>query len=248
MDGIVQLGIIPCCEAPLVFDTLCPAIVLDYVPHITLNNIIGDSQDFWEAVGMTACLKSLGAAISALHQRALIHGDLKPSNILIHTSMTGVTVTDMGCCRGSEVGLRHTATPGFRSPETGTLPLPGGGAAGGAAGGTVYRRGNAAYACDTWAVGMVALCFTVRREQLVAATCKGDQDQAFGQWAVDAAAAPSMDRTWVERRVLSLKGVTMGAVSLSVCRGVWVWAALHALHAEPGQRLGALASLKQMQL
>ncbi len=83
MDGLVQLGIIPCCEAPLVFNSLCPALVLDYVPHITLKHIIKENKDFWEAVGMIACLKSLGAAISVLHECALIQCDIKPSNILI---------------------------------------------------------------------------------------------------------------------------------------------------------------------
>ncbi len=98
---------------------------------------------------------------------------------------------------------------------------------------------------------MVALCFTVSRDLLVAATCKGDQDTAFGQWAVDAAAAQSLDKTWLECKVLSLKGATFGQGALSVCRGVWVWAALYyALHAEPGhwQRLRVLASLKKMQV
>jgi hypothetical protein len=195
---------------------------------------------------MIACLKSLGAAISALHERALIHGDIKPSNILIWSSMTGVTVIDMGNCRGTEVGLRHTGTPGFRSPETVPLAPPGSTAARDAA--SVIRRGDAACACDVWAVGMVALCYTVGQELLVPATCKGDQDTAFGQWAVDAAAAESMDKTWVERKVLSLKGVTFGQGALAVCRDVWVWAALYALHAEPGQRLKALSGLEKMQV
>ncbi len=102
---------------------------------------------------------------------------------------------------------------------------------------------------------------SVHRDLLVAATCKGDQDTAFGQLAVDAAAAQSLDKTWVECKVLSLKGVTSSLTfasgqpegALSLCRGVWVWAAAlngAALHAEPGQLLPVrvLAGLKKMQV
>lgn len=56
-------------------------------------------------------------AVKYLHRKKIIHGDLKPANILLNTSYRAI-VTDFGLCKiDSEKNTGHWGTREYQSPE-----------------------------------------------------------------------------------------------------------------------------------
>lgn len=97
-------------------------------PYLVMPFLHGASVDDWaerhggpplsadEVVGIVgqAC-----GGLHAIHQQGLIHGDIKPSNILVSEAFE-VVVTDLGLARAVNEGtssLTPPGTPGFLAPE-----------------------------------------------------------------------------------------------------------------------------------
>ena len=137
-------------------------VVLNFIDFVGLNEIEGqdgsgrDRVSVWEAVGLRRCLVCLAKAVQHLHERGIVHGDVKVSNVLIHRSLLELSLSDFGMACRSKVGFRHNATPGYRSPET--------------LGTENTLTGQAAKNSDIWAVGVVSLCFIVRSHFLFSST------------------------------------------------------------------------------
>ncbi len=98
----------------------CPFLVMPYLP--------GANVDEWSerhegpplsADVVVGIVGQASAGLQAIHQQGLIHGDVKPSNILVSDSFE-VMVTDLGLARAINEGtstLTPPGTPGFLAPE-----------------------------------------------------------------------------------------------------------------------------------
>lgn len=98
-----------------------PCIVMAYIPGATL----AEWQEKLDLNQVCMLLAQACHGVHAAHCAGLIHRDLKPQNILVHTSEEGslrAYVTDFGLARGAQSGsLSSTGmalgTPYFFSPE-----------------------------------------------------------------------------------------------------------------------------------
>ena len=97
-----------------------PFYTMEYVPGVAADQALGpgDWPEFY------ACASHLANALEGLHAAGIVHGDLKPSNVLVvrHPTVGGaladVRVVDLGLAAllGGE-GKGHRGTPGFAAPE-----------------------------------------------------------------------------------------------------------------------------------
>ena len=100
-----------------------PYIVLDWIDGPNLGSILARESPLatWRAVHLFTRLLD---AVEALHQRGVIHGDLKPDNLLLVRPPDGdetMVLVDLGTARvgGNQVRLAHEVhgTPGYIAPE-----------------------------------------------------------------------------------------------------------------------------------
>lgn len=124
---ILSFNITPPSES----ESVTPYIVMDYVEGPTLADYIRDTSHkgaFPSAGYIVHLFASIGAAIDYAHQHGVIHGDLKPTNILLNTDNTSRNpigepmLTDFGIARlfGTYIGTlsrREPHLPFYISPE-----------------------------------------------------------------------------------------------------------------------------------
>jgi hypothetical protein len=105
-----------------------PALVLEYVTGPTLAAWLARSQDALPLSTAVKLFRSVVDGVHALHRAGLIHGDLKPANILLAPTPDGwqPKITDFGLARLCAGGGDSTAaleraptagTGGYMSPE-----------------------------------------------------------------------------------------------------------------------------------
>ena len=95
-------------------------ITMDYVPGLPADRAL--RQGDWASLTFVAA--QVAAGLQAIHSADIIHGDLKPSNLLVTPGETdadlpvGVRLVDFGLAalRGEESD-GHRGTPGFAAPE-----------------------------------------------------------------------------------------------------------------------------------
>lgn len=108
-----------------------PYFVMEYVPGSNLANWLDDAlveerrPSIDEALGY---LDQMCRGLSAIHASATVHGDLKPSNILLGTA-SRIAIADMGLSRVSDAGGATSAhpmagTPAYMAPEFSRSDLP----------------------------------------------------------------------------------------------------------------------------
>ena len=100
-------------------------------PYIALRRMWGrtlferQARTMWDADHVSGWLVSLLTALSEVHAARVVHGDIKPSNVLVCPLPTGarrIVLFDFGLANCSELwqtmvsGL-HMGTPGFFAPE-----------------------------------------------------------------------------------------------------------------------------------
>src|SRR5258706_13099661 len=92
---------------------------MEFVPGLPADRVIGRGD--WAALGLVAARVAHG--LEALHAAGVLHGDLKPSNVMVvpggpHGLPAGVRLLDFGLAAllGSE-RRGHRGTPGYAAPE-----------------------------------------------------------------------------------------------------------------------------------
>ncbi|WP_410585397.1 serine/threonine-protein kinase [Amycolatopsis sp. lyj-108] len=94
-------------------------LVMEYLPSRTLSEIIETDGPLSaaEAAGIGA---QLANALAAMHERGMVHGDVKPGNVLVAEDGTA-KLTDFGIARWAQVTVTGGAlvggTPGYLAPE-----------------------------------------------------------------------------------------------------------------------------------
>lgn len=94
------------------------ALVMSYIPGHTLEQIV-DGAGKLEAESMAWITERLLNALLYLHHHGVIHGDIKPQNVIVQPTTHSVVMVDFGLAMvkpgGSEKALGYT--PVFASPE-----------------------------------------------------------------------------------------------------------------------------------
>lgn len=94
-----------------------PYLVMEYVVGQTLEEHMAVRKtDFQKACGWGA---ALGRALAYAHEQGIVHGDLKPANIMINADGR-VMLTDFGIARFAAHTSQHaglSGTPAYLSPE-----------------------------------------------------------------------------------------------------------------------------------
>jgi len=93
-------------------------LTMEYIPGTTLRELI-DRHGGLELTPALQIAKQICRGLAAIHAAGIIHGDLKPQNVMV--TGNGVTkLMDFGVARprvGHEVGLVVSGTPLYMSPE-----------------------------------------------------------------------------------------------------------------------------------
>ncbi len=97
-----------------------PFLVMKYVPGQTLGELQKSGIRFTsdQVVNYT---KQIGAALEQMHDRGLIHGDVRPENIICRQGTEELVLTDVGIVCNFTLGIHQTYAnlllAGYASPE-----------------------------------------------------------------------------------------------------------------------------------
>ena len=75
-----------------------PYMVMDYIPGKNLANVVLPNKPLSEAIAINY-IRQIGEALKLVHQKGLLHRDIKPQNILLHEDTLQVILIDFGIAR-----------------------------------------------------------------------------------------------------------------------------------------------------
>jgi serine/threonine-protein kinase len=86
-----------------------PYIVMEYIPGLTLDRIVFPDNPLSE-IEAIAYIKQVGEALTVIHNQGLLHGDIKPKNLILRQDNQQVVLIDFGIARefSSEQLENHT--------------------------------------------------------------------------------------------------------------------------------------------
>ncbi|MGW6062452.1 protein kinase domain-containing protein [Streptomyces sp. NPDC055189] len=94
-----------------------PWLATEYVPGPTLAARVRDTGGPLGAAGLRALASALAGALDDIHRAGLVHGGLRPSNVLL--AADGPRVVDFGLTPGVGTGAEAgTGASGYTAPET----------------------------------------------------------------------------------------------------------------------------------
>ena len=95
-------------------------IAMDYIPGQTLAQIVETDRPLPEAQALHY-IRQIASAVSTVHHSGLLHGDIKPENIILRADSHLVMLIEFGIARGFTVGTKQTHTnllsPGYAPIE-----------------------------------------------------------------------------------------------------------------------------------
>lgn len=93
-----------------------PYIVMEYVPGVDLAKLVQANGGPLRVAQALAILDQVCRGASAMHASGLIHGDLKPSNVLFGPAFRAV-LTDFGLAHRIGAAAPAWSTPAYGAPE-----------------------------------------------------------------------------------------------------------------------------------
>jgi serine/threonine-protein kinase PknK len=104
--------------APFALPAGALLLVQDFVEGAPLSAAIALAADPGARLALAARVGvAVAEALTALHEASLVHGDVKPDNVICGASGEGATLIDLGFARPPEVGMAR-GTPAYMSPES----------------------------------------------------------------------------------------------------------------------------------
>ncbi|HZE41297.1 MAG TPA: serine/threonine-protein kinase [Stackebrandtia sp.] len=101
----------------LIIDGSLMALVMDLVDGVDLRRVLIDDGPLPPHRGVQV-LSEIAAALAAVHAKGIIHGDVKPGNILLPADGGSVRLVDFGVARRTAAADAPTyATPDYTAPE-----------------------------------------------------------------------------------------------------------------------------------
>ncbi|CAB4410517.1 unnamed protein product [Rhizophagus irregularis] len=93
------------------------SLVLEYANGGTLRNYLRTNIETFKWEGQFQFAKEIASAVSWLHHKKVIHGDINPNNVLIHQQT--IRLADFGCSRlqGDKVSTRPRCTIPYVDPN-----------------------------------------------------------------------------------------------------------------------------------
>ncbi|MGH9118966.1 MAG: serine/threonine-protein kinase PknK [Acidimicrobiales bacterium] len=93
-------------------------LAMDFIDGADLRQVLNDTGDPGLALGsVVAWLEQAADAVGHLHAQGVVHGDVKPANLVL-TPDGRVVLVDFGIARrAGEPGRLHIGTPGYAAPE-----------------------------------------------------------------------------------------------------------------------------------
>jgi serine/threonine protein kinase len=105
-------------------DALGPFLVMEYVPWDSGDRLIADAgKPGLPAASVLSVGATLCDALAHAHDRGVLHGDIKPSNVFVDPSGTRAKLGDFGLARvvggpkASALLVRLAGTPAYMAPE-----------------------------------------------------------------------------------------------------------------------------------
>ncbi|NET35784.1 MAG: protein kinase [Cyanothece sp. SIO1E1] len=86
-----------------------PYMVMDYIPGLTLQAVVFPERPLPEAVAVHY-IRQIGAALKVVHQKKLLHRDVKPQNIMLRADSQEVVLIDFGIAREFTLNQSQTHT------------------------------------------------------------------------------------------------------------------------------------------
>lgn len=86
-----------------------PYMVMDYIPGPNLAEVVFPNKPLPEATAIHY-IRQIGAALKVVHQKGLLHRDVKPQNIILRPSTQEVVLIDFGIAREFRPGATQTHT------------------------------------------------------------------------------------------------------------------------------------------
>ncbi|MEG4852048.1 protein kinase [Microcoleus sp. B5-D4] len=97
-----------------------PYMVMDYIAGQNLGDVVGSNNPLPENLAILY-ITQIGAALKAVHQKGLLHRDVKPQNILLRQGTQEVVLIDFGIAREFTPGATQSHTnmvsDGYAPPE-----------------------------------------------------------------------------------------------------------------------------------
>ena len=193
-----------------------------HIPFIALPMMAGG----WGTRHCLQCALCLLRGVAGLHERGLIHGDIKPANVLVHPEGMRATIADLGLASLADTLPEDGyGTQGSRAPEN-MRPL------------AARKKGEDQQLVEVWACGVVILCLLKARESIWTDTeLKAKRKFALGRWsgqerelhsiaeraAKEHGSQGEVEKVWME-------GV--GQCAVPVDSALWRWLALEVMHFE----------------
>ncbi len=86
-----------------------PYMVMDYIPGQTLDMVVLPDHPLPEKTAIHY-MRQIGAALQVVHRNNLLHRDVKPQNIILHSRTQEVVLIDFGIAREFTPGSTQTHT------------------------------------------------------------------------------------------------------------------------------------------
>ena len=98
-----------------------PCIVMEYIEGEDLEQLVENNQDFLKESEALKYICQIGQALKVVHNKGLLHRDIKPQNIIIRANTSEAVLIDFGIARSfiSNITISHTGynTCGYAPPE-----------------------------------------------------------------------------------------------------------------------------------